>query len=215
MKPGLEDIIKAATRKLKMELNICMPCTIERFYSENKTCDVQPDIDVSFFGDVALTSKVLKRLPILYPFTTEGGLYFPLKQGDRGLIIVAQRDLDNWKSNGPRIPRNSMAFQLSSGFVIPSPTHADMIGALENVPEGVSHFGKKHFRGDADPEIATLQAQSSLANQNIDLFALFDEALIHMIATATAAGNAAGATALQNIKTDLGKIMAQSPTPLP
>ncbi len=193
-----------------MDLNICLPVEVRKFNKSELTADIRPEFDAGFFDGSVVEALTIFDVPILYPMSGDSALVFPLKKGDKGIIIVSQRSIDNWRSNGSRLPSDSDLFPIGSCFLIPGVTHQNMVKQHSKTKDAMGIYGKKVFIGDAN---ATPIATSTLKNR--DLVEMLEVALTQLkVAVYPSAVGPAGpmvdpvAAIIGGIITELGELKA-------
>lgn len=145
----LSQFVIAAIKNKIMDLDICFPVTIKAWNKATLTADVETDLATSFYDGTVLDPLIIKSVPICYPMSSESANIFPLKSGDKAICVVAQRNLDNWKNLGSKIPKDATMFQPSDALLIPGVSHKKMLlNYLRLSGEGNHFIGKKVFIGD-------------------------------------------------------------------
>jgi hypothetical protein len=117
----------AAMQGLKSELWTATPGIIQDFNPSDRTCTIQPAIQMQWQKPDG--SKEWTALPLLVdcPVFFPGGggcvLTFPLKQGDECLVIFANRCIDQWWQSGEvSVQAEFRMLDLSDGFCLPGVT---------------------------------------------------------------------------------------------
>ncbi len=202
------EVANAVFQTNMMDLNICLPVEIKKFNKSELLADVRPEFDAGFFDGSVGEAVTIFDVPILYPMSSDSALVFPLKKGDKGVIIVSQRSIDNWRSNGSRLPDDSDLFPIGSCFLLPGVTHENMAKQHSKAKDAMGLYGKKIFVGDAN---ATPALASTLKNR--DLIEMMEVAITQMTtATYTVSGGIAGPMnapnllVLEGIIAELGKL---------
>ena len=157
---SLENVIESAIRSRLLDLDVCLPVTIQSYNSTELLADVQPDFDAEFEDGTVIEAPTVKRVPICFPMTSNKAIIFPLEPGDHAVMVCSQRDLDNWKLGLSRQLKDSTIFQLSDGFLIPGVSHKSMLAKHALAPkDSMNMLSKKVFIGDPNasinPELAT------------------------------------------------------------
>lgn len=160
----LSDAVSSLIESRLLDLDVCLPVEIKKWNKSDLTASVKPDFDSHFFGDETIEAPTILDVPILYPMSSDSAIVYPLNVGDKGVIIVSQRNLDDWKENGSRVPPNGSLFPLGSCFLIAGVTHKNMSKQHTNTKEAMGVYGKKLFLGDAN---ATPDPSSSLGSRDL------------------------------------------------
>lgn len=181
---NLSTAISSMIESRLLDLDICLPVQINRWNKSELTADVTPEFDVRFFDGETIQAPKILDVPILYPMTSDSAIIYPLKKGDKGVIIVSQRNLDNWKVNGARTPEDSTCFPIGSCFLIAGVTHKNMVANHLRAKEAMGVYGKKLFLGDAN---AIPNVNSTLSSRDVveSLIAICDNLLTATYPTAT------------------------------
>jgi len=118
--PTLEGLIRTAIESYLVQINTSMPGRIESFDSENQTATVQPLFRRTFADDSQVDLPQITNVPVQFPRSSMGSIYFPVGQGDPCLLIFSQRSLDNWQQSGDIVdPDDDRMFDLSDAVAIP------------------------------------------------------------------------------------------------
>lgn len=88
--------------RLALGLRTALPCVVEAVSADGTTVDVLPAVSLTHrLDDQALTLDlpVIRGVPIQLLGSTTRGLFVavPISVGDDGLLVVADRALDNWQ----------------------------------------------------------------------------------------------------------------------
>jgi hypothetical protein len=204
------EVASAIFQSNMMDLNICLPVEIKKFNKAELLADVRPEFDAGFFDGSVGEAVTIFDVPVLYPMSSDSALVFPLKAGDKGIIVVSQRSIDNWRSNGSRLPDDSDLFPIGSCFLFPGVTHENMAKQHSKAKDAMGLYGKKVFIGDAN---ATPLPASTLKNR--DLVEMLEVALSQLkVATYPSAVGPAGPmvapvlTIIEGIIAELGELKA-------
>lgn len=189
-------------------LDICFPGSIEKWDKENLTADVLPSFDSSFFDGTVIEAQKLLDLPICYPMSSDGAIVFPLKKGDPCMLVVSQRNLDNWKAGGERVPGDSSLFPIGSAVVLPGVAHTSVTKNYSQIRNAMGIYGKKIFIGDsnASPDVASTLGHRDL----IEAFRVLCEQLL--VATYPTAMGPTGPmaapakTIIEKLAAEIGKL---------
>lgn len=88
----------------------------------NLLVNVQPTINVrSEDGLVVMSRPPILNVPVVMPLSKQGGLSFPLREGDLVYLVFSMRGLDAWKaSNGyPSTPLDMRKFDVRDCVAMP------------------------------------------------------------------------------------------------
>lgn len=102
--PRTAEIINYALDLFRAGLYVGRPVRVEAVDTSKGTVDVVPMLTDSYTDDsdetVSFELPVIPAIPILFP---EGGDFvdtWPLKKGDQGWILFADRSIDQWQQKG-------------------------------------------------------------------------------------------------------------------
>jgi len=90
---------------LKRQIRVCLPAIVETF--NGSTVDVQTAISIVAANGETIDGPLLKNVPV--KMTGGGGfaVYIPLKKGDTGWLIFADKDISIFKQNRKKSPPNT------------------------------------------------------------------------------------------------------------
>jgi hypothetical protein len=164
MKYNIENLVTGAINKFALDLQVCLPVTVKKYYGDEFLADVQPDIDTFFSDGSVIEAPIIKGVPINFPMASGKFITFPLSKGDKGVIIVSQRDLDSWKVGEGRIPADSALYQLSNAFLIPGVSHKSMIKDAKKGPKKAMVINSdKMFIGDVNQKTEVILSAKGTA----------------------------------------------------
>ncbi len=176
--PSLAELIRIAVDRILMDVHTSMPGIIQEYDAATQSATVQPCLKRKYASETeARALPVLQNVPVSFPSFSGGWLKFPLKKGDRVLLIFAERSLDTWFERGgivdPEIPEK---FALSDAIAIVGLN--DRNNAL--VPNGAASSVELSF-GKAFIEI-TSDGKFKIKNDQAELLDVMSSILDHMIA---------------------------------
>lgn len=136
--------------RMLANLRVAMPGIVTKFDAENQTVDVKPAIKakVNTVDSVKLVDyPVIYDAPIVVPFAHTAGLLLtvPIQVGDAGLLVIADKAIDNYMQSGGAEPTGGGNFDatimprshdLSDAIFIP--------GIVPN-PQAVPQYSTTHI----------------------------------------------------------------------
>ncbi len=138
-KPTLGDLMSASSRSDSLDLRVCFPATVTEVQDGGARVKLTPDIKNVLHGEtkeLILEQVELSEIPVMTygQGASDGGyLQFPVRVGDKGLVIVNDRNIGGWYENGlPDQPAGYEAHSLSDGVFWPG--LRDSTRALEQDP---------------------------------------------------------------------------------
>lgn len=115
----LPEVLRIAMDQVLRNVNKWLPCQVTRV-ENNSVVDVQPCIKENFRLQGVQTLPIIPSIPVQHP---RGAGYFiklPVKVGDYGRVVFADRSLDNWLVNGGVVdPQDVRIHDLSDAVFIP------------------------------------------------------------------------------------------------
>lgn len=112
IKPTLSKLILEAVKKGNLDLKVSMPGRVESYNDSVQKATIQPLFSVSYKAEptVDYDLPIITEVPVRWDSANDGEAYIhlPLKQGDLGMLIFADRALDNYLS---AIPDNNNKIQ--------------------------------------------------------------------------------------------------------
>ncbi len=109
--PTMADIVLAGRRDLVLDLSVAFPATVSDLQDGGAKVKVIPDLSDAIYSDEGVfpvDSLEIPDIPVYNPGegkTGGGYLRFPVKVGDKGMVIVSDRSLDGWYEGGiPNVP---------------------------------------------------------------------------------------------------------------
>jgi len=125
-RPGLADVIAAASRSDSLDLRVCFPATVTEVQDGGARVKLTPDVKnvlATETGELIVEQIELSEIPVMTygQGAADGGyLQFPVRIGDKGLVIVNDRNIGGWYENGlPDQPAGYEAHIASDGVFWP------------------------------------------------------------------------------------------------
>jgi hypothetical protein len=120
---SLVNILEDLKNNIFYSLNCHRIGIIEKFNSETQTADISIfDKRVILENDKEILKDytLLINCPVVIPNGAKGGLTFSINQGDYCILLVNDRDIDNWYRNGTKMKPNTIrVHNLSDCIAIP------------------------------------------------------------------------------------------------
>lgn len=103
------------------KVNTCLPGSVEKYDSARRRAHIKPQLQKRLPGGKTQSLPVIPGVPVQFLLSTSrGGLRFDLARGDTGLILFAQRSIDEWLAKGgDSDPKDVRRFALSDAIFIP------------------------------------------------------------------------------------------------
>jgi len=123
---SLSRLIGEATRAALLDTYVCRPARVEKYDAATQKADVVTLIKRRYKqGDTAKITElpVIPSVPVSWPSADNGSsfIHLPLKAGDYGYVIFADRSLDAWLSgSGASVdPKDTRAHNINDAIFIP------------------------------------------------------------------------------------------------
>lgn len=180
----------AIAHYMSHNLNVCLPAQIVRVIDfKKRKISVLPEIKREFLDGDTLEPSVIENVPLLFTGSSEAVLKFPIKVGDKVILVFSHRSLDNWLTKGERTtPGSRRKFDISDAFAIPAVQafNSDHIHIDNNEDTELIFDGKKiKLIKDGSLQIDTTTNKVVINNAVEDLAKLIDDLLAEIIAIKT------------------------------
>jgi hypothetical protein len=118
--PSLEAATAAAIADTVKRLRTAMPGRVVSFDPDAQTAVVQPLIRLVKADGQGVDLPPLGDVPVQFPEAGGFAFTFPIKAGDEGMLVIADRCIDGWWQSGqPSDPMDFRLHDLSDGMFIP------------------------------------------------------------------------------------------------
>jgi hypothetical protein len=123
--PTWTDILEAFGERLKREIGVCLPGTVESYDADTQLATVRIDLKVPIRGEDGTDQEAesippIANVPVVHP---SGGGYFahfPLTNGDPVVLVIADRSLDIWQEKGGEVdPKWRHTHEITDCFAFP------------------------------------------------------------------------------------------------
>lgn len=131
--PTLTDVVQTLQKAIFLGLKVAAPAKIVTFDATTQTADVKLELITVLQQDgqeVPQLPLVVRDIPVVFPRSSAGYLTFPVNPGDTGQLIVNDRSLDKWCTQGTTVdPGLNHAHNLIDGVFYPGlhPTSQPMV----------------------------------------------------------------------------------------
>jgi len=117
------EFVKAVSNAIErrlLDVHTSLPGVVDSFDPVTKTADIQVALKRELTDGTEIQIPKLTNVPIMWPRTTSGGIYFPLAKGDYVTLFFIERSTDAWRVRGGVVnPKDSRKFHLSDAFAYP------------------------------------------------------------------------------------------------
>lgn len=102
-------------------INTSIPGIIEKYDFEKKIAAVLPSINLITPTGKILAMPILNSVPVIFQGSADSVIHFPLKKGDKVLLIFSQKSLETWLAGDGSVsdPGDPRQFALSDAYCIP------------------------------------------------------------------------------------------------
>lgn len=154
LKTLIDKIIFKCVRKVR----VSMPAKIERVDASTGLLHVKVSL-VSIINKKEVEQPIIVSVPTVFPRSETSSFSFPLKRGDEGLLIFADRDISQWVRFGLNRVSSDRAHSLNDAIFIPG-----LKGGGYKLPERelkISHKGTEISLKD-DGQVIIYSASSKV-----------------------------------------------------
>ena len=123
--PTLEGVIESGVRWVLGQIGGTVPATVLEYNRASQSATVVLDHRELFqdpdTGDILDSSPAtIGTVPVLHHAGTAGSIVIDISAGDKVVLMVSKRSLDEWKSGLDNIrPQSFRSFDLTDAFAIP------------------------------------------------------------------------------------------------
>jgi hypothetical protein len=96
----LLDIIKSLIKNDRENLHTSLPGEIVEYSHAKRKAKVKPLIKFQKKDGTFLEYPIITGVPVVFPCSSSASLIFPVKSGDRCLLVFAERSIDEWLFDG-------------------------------------------------------------------------------------------------------------------
>jgi Phage protein Gp138 N-terminal domain len=128
---NLSSVLKQFEYELKKKIHTCIPCKVVAI--ENARVDVQPvfkDTKIGLGREILLETgeyvkvedyeyAIIQNCPIVALINSNCRITLPISVGDEGLLLISERDINNWKDGISDTLDSLRKFNINDGFFIP------------------------------------------------------------------------------------------------
>lgn len=178
--PTNTEVILAAQASLTANLHTAMPGTVVSYNAAAGTAVIRPGFKRLFAeSEAPVDLPLLPSVPVMTIGTAESWVRFPIKAGDTVLLVFAERSIDRWMEQGGQVyPVDFRRHSLSDAVAIPG-----LRPGQAPAPRGAAS-SMELVHGRARLEL-TAEGKVKLGNDFVDLVALLDTILGHLVAATT------------------------------
>jgi len=125
----LASILLDAIRRQMLDLRVCMPARVETYDHEKQRANVKPLLKKQYARSASTADTgptelpVITDVPLQWPSAAGGDAYLhlPVVAGDLGVLLFADRSLDNWLSGSGQIvaPEDARMHHLKDAIFVP------------------------------------------------------------------------------------------------
>mgnify|MGYP007089698763 FL=1 len=145
--PELEDLFRVFERGVQLGMRVALPARVVATVAQPQGFDPatrKVSVEVGFRqvavnlsqdasdGVTVQPAITLQNIPVSFPCSTQGGIFFQITQNDTGLLIVADRSMTRWLAGDGRAadPVNMWTHNLQDSVFIPGLTPDSKVPVL-------------------------------------------------------------------------------------
>lgn len=136
--PTLAEVLQNAIRADLLDMHTMMPAKVEKYDSDTQKASISPLLKKKYTNGDIVQFAVINDIPVQWPSGGDAFIHMPLKVGDIGMAVFAERSLDKWLSGGggavlPDDPRHHNITDavfipgirtFTEAFAVPNPDRA-------------------------------------------------------------------------------------------
>lgn len=117
--------VETMVRQIMSEAHHAIPGTVKAVSSTGRSITASPVLSKILADGRVLPSPLIYNVPFVWPRTMAGkaGLTMPIAVGDGVLLIMTDRSLESWLTNGEPVPDDPRQYHLSDAVAIPGLYH--------------------------------------------------------------------------------------------
>jgi len=176
MAEGSSSLTQAIENVLQVFLsgiNTCLPGQIESYNFETSKVSVKPLIKKKFLDGAVLEIPIIENVPAVFPRTSRSGITFPLRKGDKCLIVFSQRAMERYLSSGEDSePGDKRKFDLTDAIAIPGLfSFVEGTIASNNEDMEMTHEGQKvTIKKGGDIQVGSDSLKKLVNEEFVNLF---------------------------------------------
>lgn len=121
---GDEQLNEKVINETLFRTRCCIPCIVQSYNQAENTVEAQPAIRERIIMEDSsikyIQLPLLINVPVCFPETSNGGIKFPISQGDEVLVVFSDLSIDNfWEKGTIQNPVEVRRHDLSDGMAIP------------------------------------------------------------------------------------------------
>lgn len=117
---SLEEAIRLSIWNVLDGVNTAFPAKVESYDYTSQKASIKPLLKKRYIDNTVIEMPKIVGVPVHFQRSGGASFTFPIKKGDTGLAICAQRSLDKWLSEGSEAaPKNRRKFDISDAVFFP------------------------------------------------------------------------------------------------
>jgi len=121
--PSLTKVIEDAIRSKLLDLRVSLPGEVVVYDASQQKARIKPLLKKEYHDGEIVDIPEIPGVPVQWPSAGGGNSYIhlPLKKGDFGLLIFADRNIDVWlsKAGNTELPGDTRIHDLSDAIFLP------------------------------------------------------------------------------------------------
>lgn len=119
--PTLAEVIQVQIDSNLIDLHTCLPAKIVSYDSSTQYASVEIQLQRKYEDGTMLPWPVIANVPVKHPRCNGGQTYIhmPLTVGDDVVLVMSERSLDNWKTQGGmQDPQDRRKFNITDAYAL-------------------------------------------------------------------------------------------------
>ncbi|MCK5603276.1 hypothetical protein KAR91_15440 [Candidatus Pacearchaeota archaeon] len=119
--PTLAEVLQNAIRAEMLEIHTMLPAKVEKYDPDKQKASVSPLLKKKYVDGEIVQLPVINDIPVQWLSGGDAFIHMPLKVGDIGMVIFAERSLDKWLSGDGSavVPDDPRHHNLTDAVFIP------------------------------------------------------------------------------------------------
>lgn len=178
--PTFSKVIQAHIDRALCQVHVSMPAEIVSYDRSLQKARVQPLLQRQRVDGQIISFPIISDVPCIFPRTSTSSFTFELKPGDTGTLLVSERSLDRWLTNGGLVdPADFRKFDISDAQFIPGLfPFSDPAPAEANITKTQNDKSQFAMTEDGKFRIKNTDSGEEFVTIGVDLIQALIDALI-------------------------------------
>lgn len=118
--PTIEQFVGFMIESRMLDIHTSFPAKVVRYDKSKQQADVQPCLKQAFKDGTTIAMPVINNVPVMHPRAGDAIIHLPVAVGSIVTVIIGERSLDRWKSQGGMVdPGDFRKHDLSDAMAYP------------------------------------------------------------------------------------------------